>query len=45
MASGKNASTAELTWMAGGYTTTVVANTEEFTGETTAGNIKTFSTS
>ena len=45
MASGKNASTAELTWMAGGYTTTVVANTEEFTGETTAANIKTFSTS
>ena len=45
MASGKNASTAELTWMAGGYTTTVVANTEEFTGETTSLNVKTLTQS
>ena len=45
MASGKNASTAELTWMAGGYTTTVVANTEEFTGETSTIPSKTLTTS
>ena len=45
MASGKNASPAATAWFAGGYTTTVVANTEEFTGETTAGNIKNFTTS
>ena len=37
--------TQTLALAAGGHTPTIVAATEEFTGETTAANVKTFTTS
>ena len=47
-ASGKNSAPASAAWIAGGYMVSPAANTnstEEFTGETTAANVETFSTS
>ena len=45
-ASGKNTSPASASWVAGGYTGSAPTNAhEEFTGETTAANVETFSTS
>jgi len=45
-ASGKNTSPAAASWAAGGYTGSDHSNAyEEFTGETTAANVETFSTS
>ena len=47
-ASGRNSAPASAAWIAGGYRASPGANTnstEEFTGETTAANVETFSTS
>jgi len=44
--SGKSTSPASASWVAGGYTGSAPTNAhEEFTGETTAANVETFSTS
>jgi hypothetical protein len=47
-ASGKSSAPASVAWVAGGYMVSPASNTnstEEFTGETTAANVETFSTS
>ena len=43
--SGKSGAPAPAAWIAGGYTSTFSNATEEFTAETTSGNVKDFTTS